>query len=343
MSTAGQQLFDQIAAGLWSVLERYRSQAAAVLAGLGPEPGFAGTVLDGHLLQVLRPDDIAAGDAGVAALIHGFLQVLPAAGESPNATLHGFDPGAGQPRGLALVIVVPAPSATFVVALTGAGPTGLALEISSTGAVALGPATLPLGDGWSLVLTGNAGGGGRLQFPRAGTASVLDGQTPVSITLTLQYAGTPIELGPDAGPHVTLSNFSVGMGTGVGADGNPKVAWSIGLPQAELSLFADVVSALVGNTLVLPFDLDLAADPELGFSVKGGGVRATLPANVNLPGVNISAVDLEVSAPGNDIAFSFGISFTAALPGFPLISLTATGLGASFPLSTGTAALGLSN
>lgn len=71
MGTAGQQLFTDATTGLWSVLERYRSQAAAVLAALGPEAGFGGTVLDGHLLQALRPDDVVAGDPGVAALIHG--------------------------------------------------------------------------------------------------------------------------------------------------------------------------------------------------------------------------------------------------------------------------------
>jgi hypothetical protein len=238
-------------------------------------------------------------------------------------------------------MVTPAPASTVVVALTGDGPTGLAIEFAATGVVAIGPVTLALADGWSLALSGNANGGGRLQFPRGGPAAVLDGKPPIGIQLTLQYAGTPIVLGPDAGPHITLTNFSVGAQTGIDAGGDPAVAWLINLPQAQLSLVADVVSALLGDTLAIPMDLDLAADPELGFALKGGGLRATLPANLNLPGVDISAVDLAVSASGADIEFSFGISFTAALPGFPLLSLTATGLGASFPLSTGTADLGL--
>ena len=57
MSTAGQQLFDQITAGLWSVLERYRSQGAAKLAGLTADPDFKDTVLNG-VLTALGADDI---------------------------------------------------------------------------------------------------------------------------------------------------------------------------------------------------------------------------------------------------------------------------------------------
>ena len=338
MSTSGQELFNQITAGLWSVLERYRSQAAGAIAGLAAEPGVAGTPLDG-LLQELRPDDIAAGDPGVSALINGLLQVLPAAGPGAVATLHGFDPGGGQPRGLALVVVTPNPSVTFVAAITGAGPTQLAFEFMVAGAGAFGPTSLGLADGWSLTISGS--GGGRIQFPRGGPASVLEAEPPLSVQLLLAYSGSPIELGSDAGPHVTLTHFSVGLQTTINADGTPNAVWTIDLPQAQLSLVAGVVSTLLGDTLSIPMDLDLTADPKLGFALKGGGLRATLPANLSLPGVDISGVDLAVSTSGGDVQFAFGISFTAALPRFPLLSLTATGLGASFPVSTGTSNLGL--
>jgi hypothetical protein len=100
MGTVGQQLFDDITSGLWSVLERYRTQAAAALAALTPEPGFAGTVLDGRLLQALKPDDVPAGDDAVKNLIQGLLRALPPGGAGAAVSLHGFDPGNGQPRGL---------------------------------------------------------------------------------------------------------------------------------------------------------------------------------------------------------------------------------------------------
>src|SRR5437867_629027 len=108
MSSVAQKFFDDVAAGLWSVLERYRTEAAGVVAGLGPEPGFGGTVLDGRLLGAIRPDAIAAGDLAVSALVHGVAALLPnpGAGGLP-VTLHGFDPGAGQPRGLAVVCTTP--------------------------------------------------------------------------------------------------------------------------------------------------------------------------------------------------------------------------------------------
>src|SRR4051794_8325733 len=109
MSTAGQQLFNQVSSGLWQVLERYRSQAAATLAALARQPGFGGTSLDGRLLTALRPNDVPAGDLAVSALIHGLLKLLPNAG---SVTLNGFESAPGQPRGLAFAIGLPAaPSA----------------------------------------------------------------------------------------------------------------------------------------------------------------------------------------------------------------------------------------
>ena len=341
MSTAGQQLFDDIAAGLWSVLDRYCSQAAATLAVLGPEPGFGGTVLDGRLLQAVRPDDIVPADPGVAALIHGLHNVLPnAAGAS--VTLHGFDPGGGQPHGFAVVLITPAPAVTFVAALTGAGPANLAFELAIVGAGAFGPATLPLLNGWTIVLSGDAGGGGRLQFPRGGPPQVLDGLAPISFTLTLRHAasGGAIVLGPNDGPHVTLATVSIGGQTGTDSSGNAMVSYSISLPDAQLSLASDVLSLLLGDRFSMPIDLELAADPEQGFTLKGGGVRASVPANVNLPGIDISAVEIAVSSAGDGLEFAFGVALTGGIPGVPL-TLTVDGLGAAFPISTGTGDLGL--
>jgi hypothetical protein len=86
-------LVDQIAAGLRSVLERYRSQAAAVLTGLGPEPGFAGTVLDRRLLHARQPDDIAAGDAHAANRLKPWLVLI-----FVEATAAQIQPGTPLPR-----------------------------------------------------------------------------------------------------------------------------------------------------------------------------------------------------------------------------------------------------
>ena len=340
MSTAGQQLFNEISAGLWSVLERYRSQGAAKLATLKPLSGFEGTVLDGRLLEPLNADDIAADDPGVSGTHQWFCS--PVAGFRTGRKGHPARllPAPDQPRGLALAVTIPAPQATFVMALTGDGPTGIAIEFAAVGAAALDLAT-ELGKGWSLALSGNANGGGRLQFPRGGPSLALDGKLPLSVQLTLNYNGDPIELGADSGPHVTLGNFSVGIRTAFDAAGAPKVSWILNLPKASLSLVADVVAALLGEKLKIPIDLNLSADAEVGLAIVGGGVRASLPANLSVPGVDISGVDLEVSTSGGDVQFSFGMSFTASLPGFPLLTVAATGLGASFPISTGTANLGL--
>jgi hypothetical protein len=340
MATAGQQLFDDIAAGLWSVLESYRSQAAAVLAPLTAEPGVAGTPLDG-LLQKLKPNDVVpAADAfNVKNLIQGLLDVLPADGGA--LSLHGFDPRNGQPRGLALVVNVPDPASTFIAALTADGPTGIAIEFAAAGAQALGPATLQLADGWSLTISGNANGGGRLLFPRGGSVPLPDAQAPLTVSLTVRYSGAPIELGPSTGPHVSLTGFAIGASTTIDKNGNPKVSWTISLPRAQLSLVPDAVKAIVGDTLSLPVDLDLTADPETGLSLKGGGVRASIPANFSLPGIEVSNVDLALTSTAANVAFGFGLDLTGSLPGVPLLSISASGIGAAFPLLTGAKGLGL--
>jgi hypothetical protein len=339
---ASQQLFNDITTGLWDVLERYRTQAAGVLASLAPESGFGGTVLDQRLLKAIKPDDVAAGDPGVTTLVHGLHQILADPATGPPVTLHGFDPGSGQPRGLAAVMVTPAPAVTFVAALTGAGPTGLAFEFAVVGSGAFGPATLTLSNSWSLDISGSAGGGGRLQFPRGGTASVLDGLAPISVTLTLRHApsGGTIAVGPDQGPQVTFASIAIGATTGVDSGGNPKVTFSISLPDAKLVLATDVLAILLGNKLSMPIALNLSGDPEQGLNLQGGGVRVAVPVNVSLPGIDISALDLGISSSGDRVEFDFGIAFTGGLPGIPL-TVSVDGLGAGIPILAGTSGLGL--
>ncbi len=338
MSKAGQQLFDQIADGLWSVLDRYRAQAALKLSSLNLDPAFAATVLGQNMLETLHADDIPSADDAVSSLIKGFLTILPDSGPDPKVTLHGFDPGGGQPRGLALAVA--GPGSTFVAALTGDGPRALAIEFAVIGNGDLG-GTLQLSADWSLVVSGDANAGGRLLYPRDDVPKALDAVAAISVGLMLRYSGPALDLGLENGPHLALTGFSVGLATTIDAAGNPKVSWTISLPQAQLSLVADQVSGLLGDVLAIPVNLTITADAEVGFALNGGGLRVSLPGSVSLPGVDIGSVDLEVSIVGGDVQFGFGLGFTASLPGFPLLTVTASGLGASFPFSTGAARLGL--
>jgi hypothetical protein len=340
LGTIGQQIFASISSGLASVLDRTRTQAASALNALAPEAGLTGTVLDGKLLAEIKPSDIAPSDAAVTALLSGLKQILPDAGENAACSLHGYDPGDGQPRGLAVAMTTTEPAITFVAALTGAGPAGLAFELAATGEGKFGPTTLPLINGWSLLLSGDVGGGGRLEFPFGAPPQVLDALAPISVSISLQHASSPIVLGPDDGAKVTVATVSVGAVTSLDAGGNPQISYLLALPDAKLELVSGVVSALLGNSFSMPIDLELAADPASGISLKSGGVRAAIPANLSLPGVDINAVDLALSAGEGKVEFDFGISFTGSLPGIPL-TLSVEGLGAGFPISTGQGDLGL--
>ncbi len=340
--SAEQDLYNSVTDGLWSVVDRLRSQAAATLADLTPEPGFTGTPLDQRLLTAFDPSAIAAADAGVSTLLNGLKKILPPISGGPPVTLHGFDPGNGQPRSVAAVFVTSAPALTFVAAITGDGPQGLAFELALVGAGAFGPVTLPLQNSWSLALSGNANGGGRLQFPRGGTPNVLDGVASISVTLSLQHAASAgnLTIGPSDGPHVSVAGVTLGGTTGIDGSGNPKFTYIVSLQKAQLSLLTDVLKAILGDKLSLIIDVDLAADPEGGISLKGGGVRTTIPANIDLPGIDISAVNVALQSSASGLDFNFGIAFTGGFPGVPL-TVTVDGLGAGFPITTGSSNLGI--
>jgi hypothetical protein len=337
LSTAGQDLFAKVAGALWDLLAQCRSDAAVVLAALGPEPAVAGTALEGRLLAQFRPDAVASNDAAASALIGVLKSLLP----NPDAvdapvSLHGYDPGGGQPRGLALVFVSPPPAATLVVGLTGDGPGGVALELAAVGAGAFGPATLGLTAEWSVDLSGDVGAGGRLLWPRGGAPQVVGAGATASVTWTLRRAagGQALVIGPDAGPHLALSDIAIGVKIGVDGAGAPAAAFTFASPRAQLDLAIDILSALVGGALSLPVDLDLGADPVNGLSLAGGGVRATLPANVSLPGVNLRAVELSLSAPASGLEFGFGVGLSGDFPGLPL-NFTVDGVGVAFPFALG--------
>ena len=227
---------------MWSLLERYRSAAAGLLAGLPPEPGLSGTVLDGRLLQAFRPDAFDSGDLAVSVLISAIKAVVqnPDTPDIP-VTLHGFDPGGGQPRGVALVVVTP--KTTIVAALTGAGPTGLAVEIAAIGAGAFAPTKLRLFGDWSLTIGGDVGGGGRLQFARGGAPQVLDAAAPISVKWAVERSNPalPTIVGPQDGPHLVLSEVGVDVATGVDAGGAPTLTVGIATPAARISLGDEIV------------------------------------------------------------------------------------------------------
>lgn len=341
MSTSGQQLFQTVANALWDVLKELRQDASGALAGLTPEPGFEGTPLDGRLLQAINPGQISSADPAASVLLNALKSVLPDinTGNVP-VSLHGFDPGGGAPRGLAIVVITPAPAVTAVAALTGAGAQGLAFEIAAVGGGAFGPVTLSLLDNWALLISGNVGGGARLQLPRGGPPQVLDPGGAIDVKWALQRSGSPTTFGPATGPNIVLPTMSVIVETHEDGSGAPTVDYQLSVQNATLSLAPAVLSALVGNALSLPLNLDLSANPADGLQFQSGGVKATLPTNLDLPGIDIQSLTVALEALGSGIDFSFGVALTGGLPGLP-ISFTVSGLGVKFPVAVGAGALGI--
>jgi hypothetical protein len=158
----------------------------------------------------------------------------------------------------------------------------------------------------------------------------------VRVTWTLRRAPGPdtLVIGPDAGPHLALAGVAIGVNAGVDGAGAPAVSFTFAAPQAQLDLAIDILSALLGGALSLPVDLDLAADPVNGLAMAGGGVRATVPANVSLPGVDLRAVELSLSGDGSGLEFGFGLGLSGGFLGLPL-DFTVDGVGVAFPFALG--------
>jgi hypothetical protein len=341
MSTSGQQLFQTVANALWDVLSQLRQDAASTLNSLTAQPGFEGTALDGRLLQAINPSQITSADPAVSVLLNALKTILPDinSGNVP-VTLHGFDPGGGAPRGPAILVTAPASTITAVAALTGAGAQGLAFEIAAVGAGAFGPVTLNLLDNWAFVISGNVGGGSRLQLPRGGPPQVLDPGGAVDVKWALQRSGAPTTFGPDSGPNVVVPTMALSAETTTDSSGAPTVSYQLSTAGAKLSLVPDLLSALIGNALAMPIDLDLKANPVDGFQFQSGGVKATLPTNLDLPGIDIQSVTVAIEAENSGIDFSFSVALTGGLPGLP-ISFTVAGLGVKFPVAIGVGGLGI--
>jgi len=336
MSTTGQDLFSQASSELWDLLARCRSDASTVLAALGPDITVKGTILDGRLLSAITPDSITSTDPSASALLNALKKLLPTPGATDGPiSLHGFDPGPDQTRGLALVFVTTTPAVMLVAALTSAGPAGIAFELAAIGTGAFGTVTINLLAGWSIDISGNVNAGARLQFPRGGPAQVMDPGSSIKATWTLRRpaaGGDPIVLGPALGPHLKPSSITLSAATGQDSTGGPQVAFKLSMSAAKLFLMPDALAALVGNSLTLPVDLEIDANAESGLSLGSGGVRVTVPVNASLPGVDLNSVQLAVVSGATGLEFDTGIAFTCSLPGLPL-KFTVAGLGAAFPLS----------
>ncbi len=323
------------------MLTRMRSDAASALASLGVEPGFDGPPLSGRLLTALQPNAITSADPAVSVFINALQSILPDI-NTPNVavTLHGFDPGGGQARSLAIVVTTPAPVVTVVAALTSAGAQGIAFEIAAVGAGTFGPATLNLLNSWILSISGDVGGGARLQLPRGGPAQVLDAGGPVHAKWSVQRSGTTTTFGPDGGPNLKMPSVQLSAETALDGGGAPTINYALTLPSASLALAPAFLSILVGNSLTLPVNVDVAADPENGLSFRSGGVKATIPVNLDLPGIDIKSVTIAVEAQGSGLDFIFAVSFTGGFEGLP-VSCTVDGLGVKFPVAVGSGGLGI--
>jgi hypothetical protein len=329
MATAAEELLAHVTGALWPLVASLGDAAAASLAGLRPQPGYAGTPLDGRLLEPTPPPSVP--DPAAAALLALVTGLLP--GPEP-VRLHGWDPGGGRHRGLALV--APAGPGTVALAVTGGGAPAVEV-VTAAGAPVSG--SVGLASGWILDVATEGAGGIRAVFQRAGPATSLAGEGSVTITLRRAPGAAPVRLGPDAGPRATVRAPVLRAIVRV-TGGVPAATVAVGLHGADLTLVPGVLAAVLGGAPTLAADIDVAADAtglHLGDVGQGSALSLMLPARLALPAVEVRALTVTLAAaPGGEPALVLraALSLRAALPGLPL-ELRADGLGADFPVVLG--------
>jgi len=330
-------LLDQVLLQFWDAVAAL-SRAAATspsLTALNPLPQYARAPFDSRVLDQI--DTLPLGNP-VAAAAFALLRGLVPAGvaASNTARLHGWDPGGGRSRSLALLLQ-PAGALPCEVAIafeTGADGAPLIQVVAS--APAGGGGVLDAGSGLKLHVQVTSAGDVEFDLGPGGAAHTAGGAGLLVVGLS-RPADAPITIGPGGGPALTINGISTEVRATLIAPGTPPaLAFSLAMGKLEVDVLPSVIASLLGGTGHAEIAVDLHADAG-GFQIGTGGTRTMATNRLPASGVRVDRVGVDLLDDGPPdaplgIGFTFGVVGKA--PGLP-VSFGIDGVGAAFPIRIG--------
>jgi hypothetical protein len=335
------QLLDQFLAQAWDVVAALCRGAAASgpLGALQPDPAFTRAPLEGRMLGQI--DSLALGDP-VSAAGFALLRALVPDAIAPGdpVRLHGWDPGGGLPRSVALVMQPPGVGGCTVALILTTSASG------TPGARLVAQAAAPAGGifpaGSSLTASLQVGATGTLdcEFDRGGARRV-DGSADGTVNVRLfRPPGATVAIGPATGPSLRLHDVTAEVQIGLAAGSAiPTVTAGFAAREAEVDVLPSTIAALVGRSAIPRIALDVSANAggmQFG-TVSGGGTRSSAPNIAPSGGLRIDRAGLELRSAGRASAplqLAVTLAVNGAPPGLPL-AISADGAGAAFGFSVG--------
>ena len=338
------QLLEQFLAQAWDTIDAF-SRAVAdsePLRMLPPDPGFTQPPFKDHVLQQIAslplPDAISTA---AFALLRTLLP--PAVSPDDPVRMHGWDPGDGTPRTLALIARLEGALATVAVVF-GRAANGAALVRVVGNAPAPAAATLSATPALDLNLHLGATGTLDCEF-RRDLSRVREGSAAGTLALRLApHENTPVRIGLEGGPSLTFEGIaaSVELALPPGAV-TPVTSTSVAVEHLDLEVLPGTLRSLVGDVASPRVSLDLSAAADgLQFASRSGGGTQVTAANLGASGaVQITHVGLELGSGGRaDAPLQLGVRLgvNGRVPGLP-VGISADGAGAAFGFSVGRAGL----
>ncbi len=339
------ELLDQFLAQVWDAVDSFCRDlgANAQLRSLQPDPSFTSAPFKDHVLGQI--DSLTLGDP-LAAASFALLRALVPGAVSPAdpVRLHGWDPGGGLARTVALVAQLPGGVP---------GTVAVVFPVSTTGASTLrviaqaaGPAggILPAGSSLNVSVQVAVAGTLDCEFERGGAGRV-NGSADGTLALQLfRPEGAAVTVGGSPGPSFSMRGLTVGVEVGLASgNGMPTVGVKLAATEVELDVLPSAVVDLIGGAARPRIALDVSANAtgmEFG-SATGGGTRSSAVNLAPSAGLRIDRAGLELRSAGRPSAplqLAVTVAVAGRIPGLPL-SISADGSGASFGLSLGRGAL----
>ena len=329
-------LLDQVLLQFWDAVGALARAAATSPARPRSTrfPQYARAPFNSRVLDQIDTLPLADPVAVAAfALLRG---LVPAAAASDAARLHGWDPGGGRSRSLALLLQPPAGPACDVAVAFEAGPDGTPSIQVVASAPAGGGGTFDGGSGLTLLVQVTSAGDVELDLGPGRAAQSAGAAGLLAFGLS-RAAAAPITVGPGGGPTLTIHGLTANVGVTLTAPGtSPSVSCSLGLGKLDVDVLPAVIAGLLGGTAHAEIAVDLRADAG-GVQIGTGGTRTMASNRLLAGGLRVDNVGVDLlddGPPDAPLGIGFTIGVAGKAPALP-VGFGIDGVGAAFPIRIG--------